>query len=132
MLETNYMVRHPGSQIALSRGALERDAIADRFLRLIRGEPRNLENGGLAVELLALIRQNGLLAEDDFHDVLDPDPIFSAIEQNLTDRNCEGFCRPGNRVGLPGLDGGGRSPAEPVSGGASPGASAKIPWNQGI
>ncbi len=24
----------------------------------------------------------------------------------LTDRNCEGFCRPGNRGGLPGLDGG--------------------------
>ena len=28
-----------------------------------------------------------------------------------------GFCRPGNRVGLPGLDGGGRSPREPVCGG---------------
>ena len=26
---------------------------------------------------------------------------------SLTDRNCEGFCRPGNRVGLPGLHGGG-------------------------
>ena len=26
---------------------------------------------------------------------------------SLTDRNCEGFCRPGNRVGLLGLDGGG-------------------------
>ena len=34
---------------------------------------------------------------------------------SLTDRNCEGFCRPGNRVGLPVLYGGGRSPAEPVS-----------------
>ena len=26
---------------------------------------------------------------------------------SLTDRNCEGFCRPGNRVGLPVLYGGG-------------------------
>ena len=26
---------------------------------------------------------------------------------SLTDRNCEGFCRPGNRVGLQGLHGGG-------------------------
>jgi hypothetical protein len=34
---------------------------------------------------------------------------------SLTSRNCEGFYRPGNRVGLPGLDGGGRSPGEPVS-----------------
>ena len=39
---------------------------------------------------------------------------------SLTYRNCEGFCRPGNRVGLPGLDGGGRSPAKPVSGEAAP------------
>ena len=36
---------------------------------------------------------------------------------SLTDRNCEGFCRPGNRVGLPGLHGGGRSRAKPVSDG---------------
>ena len=83
MLETNYVVRHPGSRIALSRGALQRDEIADRFVRLISGEPRNLDNGGLPVEALALIRQNGLLAENDFHDVVDPDPIFPAIEQNL-------------------------------------------------
>ena len=35
---------------------------------------------------------------------------------SLTGRNREGFYVPGNRVGLPGLDGGGRSPAKPVSG----------------
>jgi hypothetical protein len=33
----------------------------------------------------------------------------------LTYRNCENFCRPGNRVGLPRLRGGGRSPAKLVS-----------------
>ena len=33
---------------------------------------------------------------------------------SLTYRNCEGFYRPGNQVGLPRLDGGGRSPDEPV------------------
>ena len=38
---------------------------------------------------------------------------------SLTDRNYEDFCRPGNRVGLLGLDGGGRSPQEPVCGGQS-------------
>ena len=48
---------------------------------------------------------------------------------SLTRRNYGGFCLPGNRPGLSGLHGGGRSPAEPVSGGASPGAPAKIPWN---
>ena len=31
MLETDYIVRHPGSHIALSRGGLQLDAIADRF-----------------------------------------------------------------------------------------------------
>src|SRR5271165_4855093 len=33
---------------------------------------------------------------------------------SLTDKNCEGFCRPGNRGGLPGLHGGGRSPCKLV------------------
>ena len=31
MLETNYMVRHPGSKIALSRAALQVDSISDPF-----------------------------------------------------------------------------------------------------
>jgi hypothetical protein len=83
MLETNYLYRHPGSHIELSRGAVQLDSIADRFERLIRGEPRNLDNGGLAVEALALIRRNGLVAQRDFHDVVDSDPIFPAIERDL-------------------------------------------------
>ena len=65
ILETNYLYRHPGSKISLSRGALQRDSIADRFARLIRGERSPLEDGGLAVEALALIRQDGLVARGD-------------------------------------------------------------------
>ena len=34
---------------------------------------------------------------------------------SLTDRNYESFCGPGNHLGLPGLHGGGRSRAKPVS-----------------
>ena len=44
---------------------------------------------------------------------------------SLTRRNYGGFCLPGNRPGLSGLHGGGRSLAEPVS-------VRKIPWGQGI
>ncbi|MFY9972475.1 MAG: hypothetical protein WAK41_24000 [Roseiarcus sp.] len=83
MLETNYMVRHPGSKIALSRGALQVDSIADRFRRRLRGESVRLEEGGLAVEAIALIRQNGLFDRSDFHDVVDSDPIFPAIEAKV-------------------------------------------------
>jgi hypothetical protein len=83
MLETNYMVRHPGSKIALSRGALQVDSIADRFRRRIRGESIRLEEGGLAVEAIGLIRQNGLIDQSDFHDVVDSDPIFPAIDGKL-------------------------------------------------
>ena len=83
MLETNYMVRRPGSGIELSRGALQFDSIADRFRRRIRGEPIALEDGGLAVEALALVRQNGLLSRDDFHGIVDSDPIFPSIEHKL-------------------------------------------------
>ena len=39
---------------------------------------------------------------------------------SLTRRNYGGFCLPGNRPGLSGLHGGGRSPAEPVSNGGYP------------
>lgn len=83
MLETNYMVRHPGSTIELSRGALQRDSIADRFRRRMRGERIDLEDGGLGVEALALIRLNGLISRSDFHDIVDSDPIFSSIERRL-------------------------------------------------
>lgn len=83
MLETNYRVRHPGSEIELSRGALQLDSIADRFRRRINGKPIALEDGGLAVEALALIRQNGLLSRNDFHDIVGSDPIFPSIEQKL-------------------------------------------------
>jgi hypothetical protein len=84
MLETNYIVRHPGSHIALSRGGLQRDAIADRIQRRLRGDPGGrLDDGGLAVEALALIRQNALLAEGDFHDIVDSDAIFSSVGDKL-------------------------------------------------
>ncbi len=84
MLETNYIVRHPGSHIALSRGGLQLDAIADRFQRRLRGDPGGrLDDGGLAVEALTLIRQNGLLAEGDFHDIVDSEAVFSSLEDKL-------------------------------------------------
>ena len=86
MLETNYLVRHPGSGIVLSRGALQRDAIADRFHRRIRGEPGRLTDGGLSVEALALIRRNGLVARGDYHHAVASAPVFSALKRTLTSR----------------------------------------------
>ena len=83
MLETNYLFRHPGSKISLSRGALQRDSIADRFARLIRGERSPLEDGGLAVEALALIRQGGLVARGDYHHVVDSGPIYASFKRRL-------------------------------------------------
>ena len=38
MLETNYLARHPGSQISLSRGAMQVEAVEDRLERLVRGK----------------------------------------------------------------------------------------------
>ena len=40
MLETNYLSRHPGSKISLSRGAMQVEAVEDRLERLVRGEFR--------------------------------------------------------------------------------------------
>ncbi len=78
MLETNYLAKHPGSKIALSRGALQRASIMDRFQREITGNSTHLEDGGLAVDALMLIRQNGLVGARDYHDIVDSDPVFAA------------------------------------------------------
>ena len=84
MLESNYIHDHPGSHIVLSRGAVQFDSIADRFARIIRGDPgAHPEDGGLAVEALALIRQNGVLAQSDFHDAVDSDDITASIEDRF-------------------------------------------------
>ena len=61
-------------------------SIADRIARRIRGEPGILEDGGLAVEALDLIRQNGLVARSDFHDVINSDPIFASVREKLRAR----------------------------------------------
>ena len=83
MLETNYRNRHPGSQISLSRGAMQVEAVEDRLERLVRGESTRLPEGGLAVEALALIRQDGMVAQPDFHDIVDSKPIAESIEEDL-------------------------------------------------
>ena len=83
MLETNYLVRHPGSQISLSRGAMQVEAVEDRLERLVRGEFTSLSEGGLAVEALALIRKDGMVAQPDFRDIVDSNRIAQSIEEDL-------------------------------------------------
>ena len=83
MLETNYMAKHAGAKVAFSRGALQRASIADRFQRLIEGTSAHLEDGGVAVDAIALIRAAGLVAAPDFHDYIDPDPLFAALPGRL-------------------------------------------------
>ncbi len=83
MLETNYLSRHPRSQISLSRGAMQVEAVEDRLERLVRGESTRLPEGGLAVEALALIRKDGIVAQPDFRDIVDSNPIAQSIEKDL-------------------------------------------------
>ena len=83
LLETNYRVRHPGSMVEFSRGAVQRQAIVDRFRRAISGEKPYWADGGLAVEALALIRENGLVAQPDYHDFVDSAPIYANVSLKL-------------------------------------------------
>lgn len=85
MLETDYRTRHPGSQISLSRGAMQVEAVEDRLERLVRGESTRLPEGGLAVEAVALIRKDGMVAQPDFRDIINSNPIAEAIEGELAD-----------------------------------------------
>lgn len=83
MLETNYLVRHPGSQILLSRGTMQIEAVEDRLERLVRGESTSLSEGGLAVEAVALIRKDGMVAQPDFRDIVDLNRIAGSIANDL-------------------------------------------------
>jgi hypothetical protein len=79
MLETNYLAKHPQSKIQLSRALVQRSSIADRFRRRITGNSDRLEDGGVAVDAVALIRQQGIVAEKDFHPVVDSDPVWEKV-----------------------------------------------------
>ena len=83
MLETDYRVRHPGAHVEFSRGALQRFAIADRLRRLVAGEPKHLDDGGLAVEALDLIRRHGLWSDEDFDGLIESEPLYRKLEQAL-------------------------------------------------
>ncbi len=83
MLETDYLYRHPGSQISLSRGAMQVEAVEDRLERLVRGESNRLPEGGLAVEAVALIRKDGMVAQPDFRDIVNAEPLAESIGDDL-------------------------------------------------
>jgi hypothetical protein len=79
MLESNYLASHPQSKIELSRALVQRASIADRIRRSITGDSHHLEDGGIAVDALKLIRQNGLVAEKDFHPVIESAPVWDNL-----------------------------------------------------
>ncbi len=85
MLETNYMSRHPGAHVEFSRAALQRDTIADRFRRLIHGETGEPGDGGLAVEAIALIRENGLVDAGDLHGIVNAGPTIASLKDAVAE-----------------------------------------------
>ena len=84
MLESNYLEKHPQSKIELSRAILQRATIADRFRRSITGDSQHLEDGGVAVDALNLIRQHGLVAEKDFHPVIESAPVWDHVASAIS------------------------------------------------
>ena len=83
MLETNYMSRHPGAHVEFSRGAVQRDAIADRFLRLIRGEAGRSRTADWPSRPSNSFARTDSLDRRDFHDVADTDPIEDTLKETV-------------------------------------------------
>ena len=84
MLETNYLAQHPNSTIRLSRAAVQRASILDRFQRHITGNSTHFEDGGVPVDALRLIAQQGLVSADDAGDIVDNStPIFTAVSAEI-------------------------------------------------
>ena len=84
MLESNYLAKHPQSKIELSRALVQRASISDRFQRSITGDSHHLEDGGVAVDALNLIRQHGLVAEKDFHAIVDSAPVWDSVAKVIS------------------------------------------------
>lgn len=84
MLESNYLTRHPQSKIELSRALVQRASLADRFRRSITGDSHHLEDGGIAIDALNLIREHGLVAEKDFHAVVETAPVWDSVAEVIS------------------------------------------------
>ena len=88
LLETNYLVSHPGQTgVQFSRAALQYSTMRDRFLRWIGGEQDSVKEGGIPVDALDLIRQNGLIQFADYHDIVSSTPIYQAIHKDLLEQS---------------------------------------------
>ncbi len=72
MLETNYLVKNPGSKLELSRRAMQFTTMKDRYTRQIHGTENFISERGVTLDAMTLIREAGLVAFADFKDIADP------------------------------------------------------------
>ena len=82
MLETNYLARHPGSHVELSRAALQR-----RHDRRPVHPPASAASragsrkAGFRSRRSTSSARRGLVARGDFHDVVESEPVFDTIRR---------------------------------------------------
>ncbi len=78
-LESNYLAKFPDRKLELSRRAMQIFTMEDRYRRYINGTEKFLSERGIALDALSLIRQNGLVAFDDYGDIVDPYGEFNFV-----------------------------------------------------
>lgn len=71
-LETNWLVRHPGTPLELSRRTMQYLTMQDRYARKIKHIEDYISERGVSVDALQLLTANGLVAFRDFTDIADP------------------------------------------------------------
>lgn len=72
VLESSFLKRFPDSKLELSRRAVQVATMKDRYSRQIHGTENFISERGISIDAIALIREAGLVAFDDFTDIADP------------------------------------------------------------
>jgi len=72
-LETIYLVRNPeGSDVELSRRAMQYYTMEDRYRRSIKQVNTYISEGGIVLDAIRLIQSNGIVSFDDYYDITEP------------------------------------------------------------
>lgn len=82
-LETNYLVNHRTSQIAMSRAVMQYVTMADRYIRKIRGEQDYIVDSGTVVDAIDLLRTPGAFGLKDYNEILMNVPKFAISGNDL-------------------------------------------------
>jgi hypothetical protein len=78
-LESNYLLAHSGSSIAMSRAAMQHVTVAERYEEEIKNSIDYITDRGTVVDAIDLLRNYGAYGLNDHHNKLKETPEFNPV-----------------------------------------------------